>query len=66
VVVIEVMLILCTSGNLQYLADGVLPLLKCFYIKFYKPRAGQRFTTISKRMLSALRVSGLTNDCTKE
>ena len=51
------LLILCNAGNLRYLADGVLPLLKCFFMKFYKPTAGQWYAGISKHILSALQVS---------
>lgn len=42
--------------HLEYLTDGMLPLLKCFYTKFYKPREKGEEEMWSSGILSALLV----------
>jgi len=42
--------------HLEYLTDGMLPLLKCFYTKFYKPSVKGEEEMWSSGILSALLV----------
>lgn len=44
---------------LHYLVDGILPLLRCFYTKFYKPKKGGNEVIWSSRILSSLLVCNL-------